>query len=124
MSIDKYKALNREQTIQHTKKRVAAYCRVSTECEDQANSFESQCLFFKQYIEHNPDWELYEIFCSISSIQRLYCKSVKSSLFFKEAIIDDQWIVAMQEELNQFERNNVWELVEKFEISSMILSRG
>jgi len=32
---------------------------------------------------------------------------------FKEAIIDDQWIVAMQEELNQFERNNVWELVEK-----------
>ena len=32
---------------------------------------------------------------------------------FKEAIIDDQWIVAMQEELNQFVRNNVWELVEK-----------
>ena len=24
-----------------------------------------------------------------------------------EAIIDDHWIVAMQEELNQFERNNV-----------------
>ena len=32
---------------------------------------------------------------------------------FKEAIIDDHWIVAMQEELNQFERNDVWELVEK-----------
>ena len=32
---------------------------------------------------------------------------------FKEAIIDDYWIVAMQEELNQFERNGVWELVEK-----------
>jgi len=31
----------------------------------------------------------------------------------KEAIIDDHWIVAMQEELNQFERNDVWELVEK-----------
>ena len=31
----------------------------------------------------------------------------------KEAIIDDQWIIAMQEELNQFERNNVWQLVEK-----------
>ena len=30
---------------------------------------------------------------------------------FKEAIIDDHWIVAMQEELNQFERNDVWELV-------------
>jgi len=31
----------------------------------------------------------------------------------KEAIIDEHWIIAMQEELNQFERNNVWKLVEK-----------
>ena len=35
---------------------------------------------------------------------------------FKEAIIDDHWIVAMQEELNQFERNDVWELVENLQI--------
>ena len=31
----------------------------------------------------------------------------------KEVIIDEHWIIAMQEELNQFERNKVWELVEK-----------
>jgi len=31
----------------------------------------------------------------------------------KESIIDEHWIIAMQEELNQFERNKVWELVEK-----------
>jgi len=31
----------------------------------------------------------------------------------KEVIIDEHWIIAMQEELNQFERKNVWELVEK-----------
>lgn len=30
-----------------------------------------------------------------------------------EALEDDQWIVAMQEELNQFERNQVWELVSR-----------
>ncbi|MCI05048.1 gag-pol polyprotein [Trifolium medium] len=30
-----------------------------------------------------------------------------------EAISDDGWIVAMQEELNQFERNDVWCLVPK-----------
>ncbi|KAJ4805895.1 Pol [Rhynchospora pubera] len=30
---------------------------------------------------------------------------------FKEANVDPNWIVAMQEELNQFERNQVWELV-------------
>lgn len=62
MSIDKYETLNQERKIQHTKKRVAAYCRVSTDNEDQANSFESQQRYFRQYIEHNPDWELYEIF--------------------------------------------------------------
>lgn len=62
MSIDKYETLNQERKIQHTKKKVAAYCRVSTDNEDQANSFESQQRYFKQYIERNPDWELYEIF--------------------------------------------------------------
>ena len=30
-----------------------------------------------------------------------------------KAIIDYHWIVAMQEELNQFERNNVWELLDQ-----------
>ena len=28
-----------------------------------------------------------------------------------EALLDPDWISAMQEELNQFERNKVWELV-------------
>jgi len=28
-----------------------------------------------------------------------------------ETIIDEHWIIAMQDELNQFERNQVWELV-------------
>ena len=30
---------------------------------------------------------------------------------FEDAENDEYWIMAMQEELNQFERNNVWELV-------------
>ncbi len=62
MSIDKYEILNQERKIQNMKKRVAAYCRVSTDNDDQANSFESQQRYFRQYIERNPDWELYAIF--------------------------------------------------------------
>lgn len=42
--------------------KVAAYCRVPTEYEDQTNSFETQKRFFKEHIERNPDWELYEIY--------------------------------------------------------------
>jgi len=30
-----------------------------------------------------------------------------------EALSDDGWIVAMQEELNQFQRNGAWDLVTK-----------
>ncbi|GFI16418.1 transposon gamma-delta resolvase [Lachnospiraceae bacterium] len=43
-------------------KRVAVYCRVSTDKDDQANSFESQKRYFKEYIDRNPEWELYQIF--------------------------------------------------------------
>ena len=32
---------------------------------------------------------------------------------FDEALSDDGWILAMQEELNQFQRNDVWDLVPK-----------
>ncbi len=60
--INKYEALNQERKMRQEKRKVAAYCRVSTDNEDQANSFESQRRFFKQYIERNPDWELYKIF--------------------------------------------------------------
>ena len=65
MSIDKYETLNQERKIQNVKKRVAAYCRVSTDKDDQANSFESQQRYFRQYIERNPDWELYAIFADV-----------------------------------------------------------
>lgn len=60
-----YELLNQERKMQETKKRVAAYCRVSTDNEDQANSFESQQRYFSQYIERNPDWELYAIFAEM-----------------------------------------------------------
>lgn len=44
---------------------VAAYCRVSTDKDDQANSFESQKLYFEEYIKRNPEWELYEIYADV-----------------------------------------------------------
>ncbi|MCI8465062.1 MAG: recombinase family protein [Lachnospiraceae bacterium] len=60
--MNRYEILNQERKFVETKKRVAAYCRVSTDKEDQANSLESQQRYFRQYIENNPDWELSEIF--------------------------------------------------------------
>ena len=42
--------------------RVAAYCRVSTDKDDQANSFESQKEYFKSKINENDNWELFDIY--------------------------------------------------------------
>lgn len=42
--------------------KVAAYCRVSTDREDQANSFESQQRYFREYIAGQSGWELYEVY--------------------------------------------------------------
>lgn len=37
-------------------KRVAAYCRVSTDKTEQATSIESQQQFFNEYIRQNHFW--------------------------------------------------------------------
>ena len=43
-------------------KRVAAYCRVSTDEDDQLNSYEAQCRFFNDRINSNKEWKLAGIF--------------------------------------------------------------
>ena len=48
--------------------KVASYCRVSTDKDDQANSFETQKAYFREYIQRNPDWELYEIYADATDI--------------------------------------------------------
>ena len=42
--------------------KVAGYCRVSTDKEDQINSFETQQKYFREYIRNHPEWQLYEIY--------------------------------------------------------------
>ena len=49
--MNRYERLNQERKISDKKKRVAAYCRVSTDKEDQTNSFESQQRYFKEYLQ-------------------------------------------------------------------------
>lgn len=81
MAMNRDECFKQEQKTAGRKKRVAAYCRVSTDREDQANSFESQCAFFRQYIERNAGWELYEIFAEIKLaylIQRIGTEYLKN----------------------------------------------
>lgn len=42
--------------------RVAAYARVSTDKDDQTNSFESQVKYFTEFIEKQENWQLVKIY--------------------------------------------------------------
>ena len=51
---------NEEQIIPKIK--VAAYCRVSTDSDEQATSYEMQVEHYTEYITKNPEWELVDIY--------------------------------------------------------------
>lgn len=57
---------NREQQRKR-KLRVAAYCRVSTDSEEQQTSYELQVQYYTDLINRNPDWELVGVFADEES---------------------------------------------------------
>ncbi len=101
-----YELLNQEKKMQETKKRVAAYCRVSTDNEDQANSFESQRTFFRQYIERNPDWELYAIFAD-EGISGTNTKKRKEFNRMIECAKNGDFDLIITKEISRFARNTL-----------------
>ena len=46
----------------HHQKRVAAYCRVSTDSEEQLTSYNTQKKVYTEMIARNPEWELVGIY--------------------------------------------------------------
>lgn len=54
--------VNRNSNEASKKLRVAAYCRVSTDSEEQISSYESQVKYYKEKIEERDDWKLVKIF--------------------------------------------------------------
>lgn len=44
------------------KKRMAAYCRVSTDAAEQLESYQSQVKYYKHLIDSNPEWDLVDIY--------------------------------------------------------------
>lgn len=54
--------LQNQTSTQNRKLRVAAYCRVSTEQDEQLNSFENQVNYYTEYIGRNPNYELAGIY--------------------------------------------------------------
>lgn len=53
---------NNIKKAEKPKLRVAAYCRVSTDSDEQATSYEAQIEHYTEYISKNPEWVLAGIF--------------------------------------------------------------
>ena len=86
--------------------RVAAYCRVSTDRDDQANSFESQQRYFREYIDRQPGWEPAGIFAD----EGLSGTSTKKRLAFQRMIAGARagmLDLIVTKEISRFARNTL-----------------
>ena len=104
--MNKYELMNQERKYVKTKKRVAAYCRVSTDNEDQANSFESQKRYFTEYINRNPDWELYEVFAD-EGISGTNTKKRKAFNRMIASARNGEFDLIITKEISRFARNTL-----------------
>ena len=83
---------------------VASYCRVSTDKDDQLNSFESQQRYFREYIDRQPDWELYEVYAD----EGITGTSTKKRTQFNRMINDarmGKFKLIITKEVSRFSRN-------------------
>ena len=83
---------------------VASYCRVSTDKEDQANSFENQQRYFREYIDRHPEWELYQVYAD----EGITGTSTKKRAAFNQMIQDarrGKFRLILTKEVSRFSRN-------------------
>lgn len=66
----------------HQKLRVAAYCRVSTDSEEQINSYKNQLAYYTEKINSNPEW----IFAGIYADEGITGTSMKHREDFKRML--------------------------------------
>lgn len=104
--MDYYEKLMEDRKIVDRKRRVAAYCRVSTDHEDQENSFESQQRYFRQYIEYHKDWELYQIFAD-EGLSGTTTKKRKEFNRMIECALHGEFDLILTKEVTRFARNTL-----------------
>lgn len=87
------------------KKRVAAYCRVSTQRDEQDESFATQKKYYEGMISTHPDWELVKIYSDRHS-----ATAAKNRLGFQEMLADAEakkLDIVICKSISRFARNIV-----------------
>lgn len=86
--------------------KVAAYCRVSTDEEEQKNSYQAQIEYYTDKINKNPEWQMAGIFADegITGTQAKKCPEfLKMIRLCRQGKID----VILTKSLSRFARNTV-----------------
>ena len=88
------------------KLRVAAYCRVSTDKDDQVNSLNSQRQYFTDYIKNQQDWTLVNVYYD----EGISGTSTKKRKGFNAMIADAKMKnidIILTKEISRFARNTL-----------------
>ena len=93
-----------------SKRRVAAYARVSTESDEQMTSYEAQIDYYSNFIKANPEWE----FVKVYSDEGISATNTKNREGFKQMIqdaINGKIDLIITKSISRFARNTVDTLV-------------
>ncbi len=93
----------REETA---KLRVCAYCRVSTDSEEQLSSFDAQVSYYTTYIQNHPAWE----FVGIYSDEGISATNTKKRVEFNRMIehcLEGKIDMVITKSISRFARNTV-----------------
>lgn len=88
------------------KLRVAAYCRVSTDSDEQATSYEAQVEHYTEYIKKNPEWEFAGIF-SDDGISGTYTKKREGFNRMIDECMDGNIDMIITKSISRFARNTL-----------------
>lgn len=101
------KNLHTTQDLNHpTKRRTAAYARVSTDSVEQLTSYEAQVDYYSKYIQDRADWE----FVGIYTDEGISAVSMKRREGFKRMIEDSlsgKIDLIVTKSVSRFARNTV-----------------
>lgn len=92
------------------KLRVVAYCRVSTNSEEQLESLKIQQAYFGRTIQENPNWQFIKIYSDVSSALRM-----KELPGYQQMILDSEkglFDLLFVKSLSRFGRNIVETLIQ------------
>ena len=97
---------DRDIKLTEKKLRVAAYCRVSTELEQQESSYEAQVEYYTEKIEENPNWKNAGIYADDGKSATNTKKRDDFNAMIKDAL-DGKIDMILTKSVSRFARNTV-----------------